>query len=65
MRVNIAIASPGDVIGEREAVPKVFTRWNAKRTCHVAPSHVGVSVSSSAIIHNTFLTRALLKRAIC
>ncbi len=28
MRVNIAIASPGDVREEREAVPKVFTRWN-------------------------------------
>jgi hypothetical protein len=33
-RVNIAIASPGDVTGEREAVPKVFTRWN-NRNEHV------------------------------
>jgi hypothetical protein len=27
-RVSIAIASPGDVQGERDVVPKVFTRWN-------------------------------------
>jgi len=27
-RVNIAIASPGDVQKERDAVLKVFTRWN-------------------------------------
>src|SRR5262245_32005323 len=27
-RVNVAIASPGDVAAEREAVLKVFTRWN-------------------------------------
>ena len=27
-RINIAIASPGDVAGERDAILKVFTRWN-------------------------------------
>lgn len=27
-RITIAIASPGDVPQEREAVPKVFTKWN-------------------------------------
>ena len=28
-RINIAVASPGDVPKEREAVPKVLTRWNS------------------------------------
>jgi hypothetical protein len=27
--VEIAIASPGDVPGERDAVPGVFNRWNS------------------------------------
>ncbi|NQT12650.1 MAG: hypothetical protein HQ582_07875 [Planctomycetes bacterium] len=27
--MNIAIASPGDVAAERDAVPKVFNRWNS------------------------------------
>ena len=27
-RVTVAIASPGDVQQEREAIPKVFTKWN-------------------------------------
>jgi hypothetical protein len=27
--VNIAVASPGDVAGERDAVAKVFTEWNS------------------------------------
>jgi len=28
-RVNILIASPGDVQKERDSVPKIFTRWNS------------------------------------
>ncbi len=31
-RVNIAIASPGDVAAERDAVPRVFNRWNNTNT---------------------------------
>lgn len=31
-RIDIAIASPGDVSDEREAIPRVFVRWNDRNT---------------------------------
>jgi hypothetical protein len=71
-RINIAIASPGDLEAERELVPKIFTRWNDRNEHallhpvmweHTAVPELGShpqSILNSSIIGKSDLLIAML-----